>query len=44
MQPSTSSLIQSVPQSSQQPVPALKAVSSFRTVAFSLLIDRALAA
>ncbi|WP_265335266.1 hypothetical protein [Paraburkholderia franconis] len=44
MQPSTSSPIQSVSPSPQQAAPAVNAASSFRTVAFVLLVDRALAA
>ncbi|MEM5438371.1 hypothetical protein [Paraburkholderia diazotrophica] len=44
MQSSTSSLIQSVSPSPQQAAPAVNATSSFRTVAFGLLVDRALAA
>ncbi|WP_275670996.1 hypothetical protein [Paraburkholderia azotifigens] len=43
MQPSTSSLFPSVSSSSQQTAAASSA-SSFRTVAFSLLVDRALSA
>ncbi|WP_336599333.1 hypothetical protein [Paraburkholderia bengalensis] len=44
MQPSTSPLVPSVPASSQQAASASHAASSFRTVAFALLVDRALAA
>jgi hypothetical protein len=44
MQPSTLSLTQSVSPSPQQAAPAVNATSSFRTVAFALLVDRALAA
>ncbi|MEM5364580.1 hypothetical protein V4C53_00855 [Paraburkholderia azotifigens] len=43
MQSSTSSLFPSVSSSSQQTAAASSA-SSFRTVAFSLLVDRALSA
>ncbi|MEX3931426.1 hypothetical protein AB4Y32_06320 [Paraburkholderia phymatum] len=44
MQSSTSSLIPSVSPSPQQAAPAANVASSFRTVAFALLVDRALAA
>ncbi|WP_277403080.1 hypothetical protein [Burkholderia sp. Ac-20365] len=44
MQPSTSSLFPSVSPSSPQAAPAASSVSSFRTVAFALLVDRALSA
>jgi hypothetical protein len=44
MQPSTSSLVPSVPASSQHAAAVSHAASSFRTVAFALLVDRALAA
>jgi hypothetical protein len=46
MQPSTSSLFPSVSPSpsSQQAAPVASSVSSFRSVAFALLVDRALSA
>ncbi len=44
MQPSTSSLFKSVSPSPQQAASSGSNASGFRTIAFSLLVDRALSA